>query len=328
MPTLDAAAPRPEVRYLDIDPDDDWPTELWPAIERWQEIRLAFRQIQPITAYGQRPVLEGFAGFVGPDRPTVEVKAAHCVRFQAMLVGSHSQRGREYEPSTVNRMTSCVRAFFRDEHELAHIPRNPWLRVPMLPVEQNSPRALSDAEVARLLAAADESGPYAFRNRTFVILSLWTGLRESEVVRLKIEQYDPDAQLLREVRRSKTRKLQDIFVLNEAERQLQDWIRLGRGGASSGPLFLSNKRNTQGGHLQAGSASSMLTKLFRAAGVNGSGHALRHTFLTNLGNTGAPIHVVQKAAGHASMASTQQYVQATDIDVYLAVSNLTSAEEQ
>lgn len=324
---LDAAAPCLDMRFTDVDPDDDWPTELWPAIERWQEIRLAFRQIQPITAYGQRPVLEGFAGFVGPDRPTAEVKAAHCVRFQAMLVGSQNQRGKEYEASTVNRMTSCVRAFFRDEHDLGRIPRNPWLRVPVLPVEQSTPRALSDAEVARLLAAADASGPYAFRNRTFVILSLWTGLRESEVVRLRIEQYDPDAQLLRDVRRSKTRKLEDIFIVNDGERQLQDWIRLGRGGQSTGPLFLSNKQNTRGGHLRADSASTMLTKLFRAAGVNGSGHALRHTFLTRLANTGAPIHVVQKAAGHASMASTQQYVQATDLDVFMAISNLGSAEE-
>lgn len=312
----------PELPEFFDDPDDDWPTTLWPAIERWQEIRIGFRQIERITADGQRPVLESFARFVGANRPTAQVRAAHCVRWQAMLVDARNPRGGNYNPTTINRMTSCVRAFFRDEHDLGRITRNPWLRVPTLNVPEARPRALSPDEVKRLLVAADNSGAYAFRNRTLVVLALRTGLRESEIVRLKIDQYDPDRQQLVAVRRSKTQKLEDVFVVDQAERQLQSWIRFGRGGTNTGPLFRSNKTSSHAGHMRPDTLSRVFGGLFKAAGVEGSGHAFRHTFLTDLANSGAPIHVVQKAAGHASMASTQQYVRGTDADVLQAIQGL------
>lgn len=309
--------------HADFD-DDDWPTELWPAMELWQEIRVGFGTIQPHTAEVQRPVLESFARVVGPSTPVSEVKPAHCIRWQAGLIQRrHNRRGpnRPLQESTINRMTSCVRAFFVDAHDLGHIQRNPWRHVPVLPVPESEPRALTDDEVDRILEAANHSGIHAFRNRTIVDLMLWTGLRESEVCRLRADQYDPDRQQLVNVRRSKTRRIEDIFVVGDAEPSLQAWLKHGQRGLVAGPLFPSMKR-ANNGHMRPDSLASILSKLFAAAGVDGSGHALRHTFLTRLANNGTPIHVVQRAAGHSSLASTQIYVKATDIEVWRAILDL------
>jgi site-specific recombinase XerD len=311
---------------LGADPDDDWPTLLWPAMERWQEIRLGFGTLIESTAASQLPVLQSFARFVGPEFPVANIKPSHCVRWQASLLARrHNRRGpdRQLQPSTINRMTSCVRAFFRDQHDLGLIQRNPWLRVPYLPEPGSEGKALSDEEVDLLLTAADRSGVHAFRNRTVVLLMLWTGLRVSEVCRLRADQYDPERRVLVGVLRSKTRKVEDVFVVGPAEAQLQAWLRFGRRGRETAALIPSLKA-TNAGFLRPDTMSGILSALFDEAGVDGTGHALRHTFLTRLANAGAPIHVVMRAAGHASMASSQQYLNATDSEVCEAIERLAS----
>ncbi len=60
--------------------------------------------------------------------------------------------------------------------------------------------------------------------------------------------------------------------------------------------------------ISAHYVSRLVSKWMHAAGVNASGHALRHTAATDMLRDGAHGRDVQNALGHASLATTQRYM--------------------
>lgn len=92
-----------------------------------------------------------------------------------------SARAEEVAPATVNRELALMK------HALGHaVPKyldaNPWARLGELPVDQDEPRILSDAEEGPLLAAADDE------TRALLICALDTLQRLSNVVALRRAQ--------------------------------------------------------------------------------------------------------------------------------------------
>jgi integrase/recombinase XerD len=75
--------------------------------------------------------------------------------------------------------------------------------------------------------------------------------------------------------------------------------------AKGAPLFITRS----GRRMDRQAAWKMVKRLARAAGVEGavSPHSFRHGFVTCALDAGAPLHVVQDAAGHADPRTTQRY---------------------
>jgi integrase/recombinase XerD len=71
----------------------------------------------------------------------------------------------------------------------------------------------------------------------------------------------------------------------------------------------------RGGRLRRQSASAVTNwfhRLFRELGLEGaSSHSGRRTFATELART-APLEIVQRILGHASLASTECYLEPDD----------------
>jgi integrase/recombinase XerD len=77
------------------------------------------------------------------------------------------------------------------------------------------------------------------------------------------------------------------------------------------PLFIEVRK---GGHfvsrrpLSDRAVHSIVTRRLRAAGLQVLGpHALRASFVTLALEGGAPLHIVQRAAGHADPRTTERY---------------------
>jgi integrase/recombinase XerD len=169
------------------------------------------------------------------------------------------------------------------------------------------PSVLSRQEVDSLLKAVRHPS-----SRALVMLLYSSGLRVSEVVRLRLEDLDGDRGLIR-VRSGKGKKdrytLLSRRALEAVERHLlfQD--------SPSGPwLFLGER---QGRHLGTRSVQKMVSRAGVRAGIRKrvTPHTLRHSFATHLLEGGTDLRYIQELLGHASSRTTEIYTHVSNRDL-------------
>ena len=198
------------------------------------------------------------------------------------------------------------------------------VRAPSLP--RRLPRAMSVADVGRLLEAPDPTVPVGMRDRALLELLYATGARISEVVGLDVDDVRRgDGTVVDVVRlHGKGDKQREVPVGRHAREALEVYLVRGRpalvGSASGADGARALLRNVRGARLSRQSAWLVLQQAARDAGLdgrNGAGapavgpHLLRHSFATHLLEGGADVRVVQELLGHASVATTQIYTHVT-----------------
>ncbi len=171
-------------------------------------------------------------------------------------------------------------------------------------------QVLSEEEASRLLEAARRP-----RDRALIVLLLGSGLRASEVVRLTVGDLhvDADGDLLVHVRGGKGRKDRLVplprGVVQEIERYiaLQGW-EIGNVRDADQVLFPSREGSNK--PMSTARLRQIVDELLARAGIHKaiSPHALRHTYAISLLRRGAHLPAVQKLLGHASLATTQRYI--------------------
>jgi integrase/recombinase XerD len=183
------------------------------------------------------------------------------------------------------------------------------------------PKAISVAEVERLLAAAGSTAdpdPRVLRDRALLEFLYGAGARISEAAGLDIDDLNltPDPVVLL---RGKGGKERVVPVGSYAVRALEAYLVRGRPvlaqrarGAAPGmrpAVFL----NARGGRLTRQGAWGILHAAWERSGLapEVSPHTLRHSFATHLLDGGADIRVVQELLGHASVTTTQVYTLVT-----------------
>ena len=214
--------------------------------------------------------------------------------------------------ASIRRRASTIKSFARRLHRRGELPSNPLelAATPKAPLQL--PKSLSTEQVAALLDAPDRSTPGGLRDRAILDVLYSCGLRVSELVDMRIGDYDPDAMLF--VVRGKGGKERAALLGGPAERSLRDWLAAGR------PALLSERSadwlwlNRHGGPL---SARAVQLRVQRCAAQAGLGqqvhpHLLRHSFATHMLNGGADLRVVQELLGHASVATTQLYTHVSE----------------
>lgn len=213
-----------------------------------------------------------------------------------------------YKPASVSRKLAAVRSFlhflFREgwiAHDLASLVHQPKLG-------QRLPKALSEEDVRRLLAAARQAGdtPIALRDTALLEVLYATGLRVSELVALNMNDFTPSNAILRCV--SKGNKERELLLHDTAALALLRYLHDGRvflqRSTEETALFL----NRNGRRLTRQGVWTILRQYARQVGLEAlTPHTLRHTFATHLLNGGAALRDVQHFLGHASITSTQIY---------------------
>lgn len=163
--------------------------------------------------------------------------------------------------------------------------------------ESKLPVVLSQGEVARLLRT-----PRNLKHRALLMLLYSSGLRVSELVRLRPEDVDVDRGLVR-VRRGKGRK--DRYTLL-AQRAV-DALRLYRDAYPGGRWLFPGGR--EGRHLTVRSVQKIVARAAEHAGIakHVTPHTLRHSFATHLLEGGTNLRIIQELLGHASSRTTERY---------------------
>ena len=210
----------------------------------------------------------------------------------AYLAGPASSRARRY---------SSLRAYWRWAEAQGLAPGAfPLAGVPHPRVDLPPPRALSEADEARL-AAAVRGLPLPWRALFTVMLD--TGLRVGEATRLRVRdlEWTPGSEGLRVL--GKGGRWREVPLLpGMASRPLLRRLVQGRPGEA---LLFPGRRD---GPLTVRAVERRFAAVCEAAGIAAARvHDLRHTCATRLVNRGVDILAVQRLLGHASVQTTQRY---------------------
>lgn len=216
-------------------------------------------------------------------------------------------------PSTIARALAAVRGLHRFCLDEGRAATDPTADLGSPGVPKGLPKALSEEEVARLLAAVTDAGPIGRRDRAMLELLYGTGMRISELVGLSLGDLSLDEGIVRVF--GKGSKERVVPVGKFARRALEEWLSPGgrdaleprqwarRGDAEA--VFL----NARGGRLSRQGAWRSIRMHADHAGLRDrlTPHVLRHSCATHMLDHGADIRVVQELLGHASVATTQVY---------------------
>lgn len=181
-------------------------------------------------------------------------------------------------------------------------------------------RRLSHEDIAALLHACSTVGTPLARARNTAIVALFrtSGIRISELVKLRLSDWDrvENTALLRD-----TKNGRNFLVLLHpvAVEYLDRWARLR--GTGDGPLFTSLNGGMK--HLDTVSVRWMLEQRRLAAGIQPFGpHDFRRTFATDLLETFDGM-IVSKLMNHQKLDSTMRYDLRGEADMRSAVNHLT-----
>lgn len=223
------------------------------------------------------------------------------------LVRDLMSQGRS--PRSVARAIACYRGFYRFLVIDGRVRTSPAddLRPPR--AWKSLPRHLSVEEVDRLLAQPDVKTPRGLRDRALIELLYATGLRVSELTRLRPGDVNLEASYL--TCTGKGEKQRIVPMGDEATHWVRRYLRDARpallGKRRSPRLFVNARRGGPG--LTRVGFWKILKAYGRTARVSPglSPHMLRHSFATHLLERGADLRAIQMMLGHADLSTTQIY---------------------
>lgn len=170
------------------------------------------------------------------------------------------------------------------------------------------PAHMYKEELSRFFKAIEETEfkPYSqAKNRLLIKLIIYTGMRVSEALGIKIKDMVKDGEYLVFQIRGKGNKPRTAMIKSEhIEKDLNEWMAYRNG--ESALLFQSRT----GKPLTQGYVSYVMDKMLLYAGIrkekNGA-HMLRHTFATLLYQKNRDLILVQEALGHADLNTSRIY---------------------
>ena len=210
-------------------------------------------------------------------------------------------------PSSIRRAQSSLRGYFAFLLFEGVLDSDPSERLESPRIGRTLPTVLTHREMERLLRAPDPESPLHWRDRAILELFYATGMRVSELVRLRLSELD----------------LEEGHCIVFGKGRKERWVPLGSAavaaatrylervrsgldrGEGEGALFLSRR----GRPLGRAMVWRVVKRCARRAGIEKgiSPHTLRHTFATHLIEGGADLAAVQELLGHADIATTQIY---------------------
>ena len=249
-----------------------------------EEMRL--RNFSPRT---QQSYLSAMVGLVkhyrrAPDQLTQDEIRSYLLHLE--------KRG--LSPSSRNVAISGLKFFYHqmlgwNEKRLFIPPRKRSWRLP---------EVLGQKEVERLLLAAVKH-----RYRCLLMTAYATGVRVSELVRLKMSDIDSERMMVK-VEQGKGRKDRYTILSQRLLSELRSYWKEHRS-----PIWLFPNR--KGGSISIDYAQRIYNWAKQKAQIHkGKGiHTLRHCFATHLLEAGVDLVTIKTLLGHNSLQSTQRYLQ-------------------
>lgn len=264
---------------------------------RWIAIERGLSEAYQLSV---RQSLDALAKWL-KGKPLKEVGTEELARFL-------TQRKQEGLTAASLRITTVhLKVFFRWLSAKGKLEMDPAEPLLSPRPDKTLPETLHAGEVGRLLESIDPSSPLGRRDLAMLELFYSSGLRLSELCKLRLEMIDFDEGFLRVT--GKGNKTRVVRVGSKAREAMEDYLKNERPQLvtkkTSSHLFIS----VRGGPLSPDRVRQIVKERAKMAGIeqNVYPHLLRHSFATHLLEGGADLRVIQELLGHADISTTQIY---------------------
>ncbi len=233
--------------------------------------------------------------------------AAQESHLQAYFAARHSLS----KATSANRRLTVFKRYFRWALRERIVGVDPTLRMLAAKQALRVPKTLSEDQVDALLSAPDTNTSLGLRDKAMLELLYASGLRVSELVKLKTLHVSLNEGVLRIMGKGSKERL--VPFGDMARDSLLNYMQNARGallGAKqTDDLFVTASGPKAGTAMSRIMFWSLIKKYAVLAGITAplSPHTLRHAFATHLLNHGADLRSVQVLLGHADISTTTIY---------------------
>jgi site-specific recombinase XerD len=267
-------------------------------------------------------------GAVGPpDRLPVAALSPRVLR------AAFARFAADRAPASVSRAWSSWNSFFGFLVADGVLPGNPMSAVDKPRVAAPSPKPLRGEDTPEQLLDAvsrtDERQrhPWPERDLAVLALALCAGLRLSELLSLRVGSLAGRPGERRVEVAGKGGQPRTVPVEPELDAVLHRYVdscrlRFGERSVRSAAVLLVDRH---GAPLRRGGLQYLVESCYRRAGITDRVprgarlHALRHTFATRLAEDGANASEIMRLLGHASLTTSQNYIEVTSAQQRAAV---------
>jgi integrase/recombinase XerD len=208
---------------------------------------------------------------------------------------------------TAARRLAALRMFYRFLLLEKRVETDPTENIEPPRTPKHLPSYLDQAEVERLLEAADTTRPTGLRDRAMLEVLYATGIRVSELIGLTLDRLNLKAGFVLVMGKGSKER---VVPLGEVA---ADWIN--RYLDEARPAILKDRESdhlfvtARGSGMTRQNVWMLIERYARRAGIakHLSPHTLRHSFATHLLEHGADLRSVQLMLGHADISTTQIY---------------------
>ncbi|MEK4039697.1 tyrosine-type recombinase/integrase [Paenibacillus sp. FSL F4-0122] len=212
---------------------------------------------------------------------------------------------------TINKYIRSLRAFFNFLCSSGYMIENPMEAVDRLVEEKRVLRTLSRDQVHALLEVPNRSTPAGFRNYTFLLLLLDTGMRLEEALSFRLDDVfwqERVIQVFGKCRQERLIPFSDILAAHMLE-----YVEF-RGEVESRIFFV----NVDGQPLKRRTIQEEVSeygKIAEIKGVRVSCHTLRYTFARNYVLNSGDVVSLMRIMGHKSLHMAQLYTEMFQADI-------------
>ena len=241
--------------------------------------------------------LEIFMRYYG-NEPIIEMSEEKIRAFLLYLIEEKQDAA-----STVNTYNSALRFIFG-----AVLGRTlNYQKIPRRRIHRELPQILTKADIARLLECVSN-----LRDKAILMTIYGSGLRLSEIVRLRIQDID-SANMRVFVHQGKGGKDRYTILSQNSLEMLREYWKTYRPNHRDGYLFL-NKDKSKEIHFRT--VQDVFNATLERAGIRKeySVHTLRHCFATHLLEAGVDVCRIKQLMGHTHIQSTTFYLHLINFD--------------
>ncbi|MCB0192500.1 MAG: tyrosine recombinase [Anaerolineae bacterium] len=256
--------------------------------------------------------LNQFIHYVTDDQEKVQAESWTEVGKSTITDYIGHLKNNGYSSSTVARKVAAIKSFFHFLVAESVIKEDPTYTLDSPKVKKRLPKAISPAEIDRILnAPAEENGPKAQRDMALLEMLYASGMRVTELVSLDTTDLDfaTDTTGSVRVRGKRANKEREIPLTGHTLSILKNYIHGGREQLAHDPnenaLFLNNR----GQRLTRQGLWLIIKHYVEAVGISSevTPHTLRHSFAAHKLSQGKSLQDIQKLLGHANISTTQVY---------------------